>query len=240
MFLPQPQSATSIFEKPRTTLVSDSGLKYARYSGTGYWKGSITYEPQRDPFPLLALLQQADKSGGFFYADLYEPGKHVLPDPIWRATTAPFATHFFMFPVAEQPAPRKGDIIALRASVAIEFITARQVVEVSPQSNGSVEVRFNEPIPAEFLTQAFASELQVCYNRPHCRAVFDKDTLRYTTNEDRFAQISTLSWREDTAANLGVLTRLQDTSDTADDIIIAAENGDVPQAVNGDFLAADQ
>ena len=239
MFLPPAQDGSFIFEQPRTEVPTQTGLRLTRYTGVSFWRGTLQYEPKRDPGPLLAQLQAADKQGGFFFADLRKPGVKPPANPVWHTALTPFATHYFMLPSASVPAPSKGDIISLRANIAADYMTARQVVEVFTYSNGQVEVRFNQPIPTEFLTDAFSSQLQVCYNRPHVRAVFDRDTLRYRIGTNKTATISNLSWREDTAGIQGRLVRLQATADTREATFITAENGDFIQAEDGEFLVAE-
>ena len=232
-FLPAPQDATYVFEQPRQNVESQSGITYTRYSGVGQWTGNMTFEPRRDPGPLMAELQKADKTGGAFLADLRKDGTAVDGVvPGWGNAGKPFDNSI---EVPTSLAIAKGDLISLRSTLAREYVTARLVEEVKVLAQ-SKQVIFNSPIPTEFLTDANSALLQYCVNRPHVRAIFDRDTMRWRRNADRVSMVSTLSWREDLSAAISVLTQRSTQAAVAPDRFETAEDGRAIQAEDGRFI----
>ena len=237
-FFPRAADTTFAFVTPRDPQRSESGVYYTRHLGGNFWKGSITFAPQADQADILQHLQALDSPGSFFFADIRTPGVVASTiTPRWHVAGTPFATHITMDPTSQTAAPKKGDVISLRAQAAPDYPTARVISDVVTISPQVTEIRFNVPIPTEFLITAFGSVLEFCLNRPHVRAVIDGDSgaTRWRMGTQPVATIPTFAWREDTGAIVGRLTTLQDIADTTEPILLETISGNAIQFSDGSF-----
>ena len=184
VFLPAPQDATFRFRQPRSNVEAQSRVTYTRYSGVGLWEGSMTYAPMRDPGPLMVELQKADKVGGAFFVDLRKDAAAVAGvSPTWGDAGKQFADSI---EVPSSLQVRNGDLVSLRSSLSPAYVTAR-MIESWQQLGSTTRINFNAAIPTEFLTTAQGARLQYSINRPHVRAIFEEDTLRWRRDPDRLS-----------------------------------------------------
>lgn len=218
-FRTRPNSTNTTFVKYRADETSESGQKTTRRTGVSFWKGSINFPPVRGT--LLAELEQADRVGGYFYADLTRQGddlptntQGLFPDPVWLncRNNVDGLPDRLRFAAGSVPATAtEGDIISVRKSRtgtdAFRYPTARIISNIARNFNSEDVVFFETPLPYEFvfyISQGM-TRVSACFNRPHVRAKLKSSENTSWTANIRSHHPGPVEWQEDTGGTLAFL-----------------------------------